>query len=500
MGLFDLDKTVFVLTDADGEKSDFKLRDAFEGIQIFGGIGSGKTSGSGRMIALKYLQAGFGGLVLTAKPDEKEMWEKYCSATGRENDLIIVEPNGKHFFNFLDYESKSKDGNISYTENIVHLLKTVINASAAKEKSQSDDAFWESALDMLMSHAIELCMLAFGKIRIEDLFAIVQGAPNGSSLPEGNVEFQKIYDAADNTVNKAAEKWASFQSQELQHRFQQESDFYTKTVVENVSEARTFMYIYRFFKQNYKFLSEKTRSIVEFSFSGFLFSLLRDPVHSLFCKNTTNFSPLDCIEGKIILLNLPVKVYHKVGRDSQILFKYIWQRSMEKRNISINNRPVFLWSDESQNFLHEHDAVYQATARSSRISTVYISQNLPNYHANMGGGKSEYKVQGFLGTLGTKIFHANADIETNKYASDLIGDGDRKMISVTTSVTDGKATRSETESRSLQRRVRPEALVTLLTGGSDNAFDVQAYVHKQGNGFSNGKNFIIANFNQNTNY
>ena len=70
MGTFDLDTT---LIDLHGETQDgiWTVRDAVEGVQIFGGIGSGKTSGSGRMIALKFLKAGFGGLVLTVKPDER---------------------------------------------------------------------------------------------------------------------------------------------------------------------------------------------------------------------------------------------------------------------------------------------------------------------------------------------------------------------------------------------------------------------------------------------
>jgi len=70
------------------------IRNAVEGVQIFGGIGSGKTSGSGRFLALKYLKNGFGGLVLTAKPDEKKLWVEYATLTNRLNDLIIVEPKG----------------------------------------------------------------------------------------------------------------------------------------------------------------------------------------------------------------------------------------------------------------------------------------------------------------------------------------------------------------------------------------------------------------------
>ena len=43
---------------------------AVEGVLVMGATGAGKSSASGRTIALSYLAAGFGGLVLCAKPDE----------------------------------------------------------------------------------------------------------------------------------------------------------------------------------------------------------------------------------------------------------------------------------------------------------------------------------------------------------------------------------------------------------------------------------------------
>jgi hypothetical protein len=46
------------------------LGDAFQGVLIMGENGSGKTSGSGGLLARKYLKAGFGGLVLCFKTDE----------------------------------------------------------------------------------------------------------------------------------------------------------------------------------------------------------------------------------------------------------------------------------------------------------------------------------------------------------------------------------------------------------------------------------------------
>lgn len=51
------------------------MRDATEGVQVFGGAGSGKTSCTGYTLGRAYLQAQVGGLILCAKPEERVMWE-----------------------------------------------------------------------------------------------------------------------------------------------------------------------------------------------------------------------------------------------------------------------------------------------------------------------------------------------------------------------------------------------------------------------------------------
>jgi hypothetical protein len=480
------------------EKESWTIRDAVEGVQIFGGIGSGKTSGSGRMLALKYLAAGFGGLVLTVKPDEKEVWEEYCRMTGRENDLIVVTPGGKNTFNFLEYESASINEQKSSAANIVQVLKTVIRASEEKAGGKSDDPFWETALDMLISNIIDLCLLAYGTVSVQLLYEIAQSVPRKDRVESGEQKsknaFDKAFIAAVANVTKQIAIYESGLSRVEREKLY-ENESYDAELCNIIADARTIKFVDQFFTESFMNLSEKTRSIIDFSFSGFLFSLLREPIFSLFCRYPSTFTPDDCLEGKIILIDLPVKLHHKVGRDSQILFKYVWQRAMEKRRVKENSRPVFLWADEAQNFLHEYDPEYQATARSSRIATVYISQNLPNYHANMGGAKSEYRVKSFLGTLGTKIFHANADIETNRYASELIGDGMFEQTSETATAA-GQFSSSQTTSVKFERILRPEKFTHLKTGSPQNNFIVEGYMHFQGMSQKNGLSHIKALFNQ----
>lgn len=488
---FDLDTPIVSLRDLTGE-TPWTLRDAVEGLQVLGSNGSGKTSSS-RLFALRFLQHGFGGLVLTAKAEEKELWQEYCKLTGRSKDLVVVESGkGKHRFNFLEYLSNKKAGK-SITENIVQVLKTVIDASEDKNDSgRADDGFWTKALDMLLFCAVDLCQLAYGKVTVQSLYDIVLSAPRLGR--ETAAYFRKAFELAHSKVRRQVDSFLA-QCKKDGRMLPQDQDSYNRIICEAIPDAALLQLVDQFFSETYKDLSDKTRSIVEFSFLGFLFRLLKEPVHSLFCSGQSTFTPETCLKGKIILLNIPVKQFHKVGRDCQIMFKYIWQKAMEERNVKKNARPLFLWADEGQLFLHEYDAEYQATARSSRIATVYLTQNLPNYFAGMGGNKAVFRIKSFLGTLGTKVFHANADTETNRYASELIGDAYSEDESRTSTMS-GNFSIGRTRSYRLERMVRPEQFVSLKTGGPVNNLCTEAYIHKQGNAFHNGFNHLKVTFKQ----
>src|SRR6266498_4188809 len=64
---------------SNSQQDAWRIRDACEGTQIFGATGSGKTTGSGRALARAFLENGFGGVVLCAKPDEPELWKQYAA-------------------------------------------------------------------------------------------------------------------------------------------------------------------------------------------------------------------------------------------------------------------------------------------------------------------------------------------------------------------------------------------------------------------------------------
>ena len=55
-------------------------------------------------------------------------------------------------------------------------------------------------------------------------------------------------------------------------------------------------------------------------------------LRELFCT-TTNIVPELTHEGAVIVLDLPVKEHAEIGQLSQTLFKYIWQRASERRDV-----------------------------------------------------------------------------------------------------------------------------------------------------------------------
>ncbi len=141
--------------------------------------------------------------------------------------------------------------------------------------------------------------------------------------------------------------------------------------------------------------------------------------------------------GKIVIVNVPVKTYGEVGRLAQILYKIAWTRAADRRSGLFESRPqegaaatidpdgtlkspAFLWADESQYFITSEDQLFQQTARSSRVATVYLTQNIGNYKAVLGR-TNDAAVYSLLGNLQTKIFHTNGDPATNKFTEDTFG-------------------------------------------------------------------------------
>lgn len=365
---------IFKLTDARGEHVGllpWTVADAFEGTHVFGETGSGKTSGSGATLAAALLRRGFGGLVLTAKPDDVYDWidpdTGFLKQAGFDRSKVHIfgepvaaddhnprskgEPGSQyqididHHFNFLDYEFQS--GGKS-TVNLVQLLLTALE-SGSHGNTGHDDAYWIDALRQLLTNAIDLCYLATRRVDLQTIQEIVQTAPQSreearSAAWQKSSVCWRLLEQARDRIEKEREA-----SETASAETQQTSSFdernYGQTVV--------------YWMLDFAGLSQRTRSVVVSTLTSKINPLTRSPMYELLCsEGQENQRPLDIPrltrDGHVVIVNLPVKRYNEVGRFCQVLLKTVWQRHIERW--PDKERPVFLWADEAQYFITRETA------------------------------------------------------------------------------------------------------------------------------------------------
>lgn len=378
----------------------FTLSDAFEGVAIFGRSGSGKTSGSGKALAKAYLRNGFGGVVLCAKPDEADNWERYAAETGRSEHIIRFDGSGRWRFNFLEYEMQRDNvPRDILTSNLVDTLMTVVEvADRAKGMAASgsnSDPYWQKAARNMLLNAVDLLYACTGRVRLSDVRKLLLSAPK--------------------TVDElASESW-----QQESYFAQQFIRFYkTGGAFPMPEEDATFQA--DFWQNSFPTMPHKTRGNVLSTLETDVSTLLRGTMREIF-TTSTNLVPELTHDGAIILLDFPIKTWNQGGVLAQLIFKYVWMKATERRAITPQTRPVFLWGDEAQLFTSSYDMEFQSTARSSRASTVLLTQNLPGYYSRIGGEQPEHTVNAMMGNLRTKIFHNNDCTTTNQWATELIG-------------------------------------------------------------------------------
>lgn len=368
------------------------IEDACSGTHIWGGNGSGKTSGSGQTLAKAFLRAGFGGLVLVAKPDERERWVRYAKECGRSKHLIIVSEDGPWRFNFITYELKRGGDPAGRVEQLVTTLMNLVEQSG--RKSGGDEAFWTQAAEQLLRNCLMVLAAARSEFSLLDVQKFIDSIPRGASR-----EGAAVAGAGDMAT------WLKD----------------ARLAYEAANRLPDFDAIEHYLTVTFPGLADRTRSSVTFTLSAMIQDLLLGTLRELFSTGT-NFVPEDTFEGAIIILDLPA-VLRRNHATAQTLFKVVWQAAALRRmeNITKSTRPVFVWGDESHFFLSEMDGRFLSLARAARVATVFLTQNISAYKAKLGTQNAGDLTQWIAGLFQTHLFHANSDPATIEHAQRLYG-------------------------------------------------------------------------------
>lgn len=494
MSMYDLNTHIFRLPD----KSSWSVRDAVRGLQIFGSIGSGKSSGSGEFIARKYLKLGWGGLVLCAKPEEAQAWIKYAIESGRqEHEIIHFCEGSKYLFNPLKYETERTTKGGGLTFNLTELFMSIFKMGQRITGSDSEEQerYWENAMKRLINRVIDLIKLSGEQMTIENMVNIVSTIPVSLEMVADIKNKRKTERNLDGKAKEKAQKeWTEFLETNLCIRC-------LETACDKLTQdsIKDFELVFNYFYRDFPLLDEKAQSTIKEMFLGFAEPFLSGILQKHFSSGT-NITPEDSFQGKIIILDFSVMEYLVSGIYAQCLFKQLWQQSIQQRIINEKSQPAFLWIDESHFFINERDTIFQTTARSSMACTVLLTQNISNYHMQMGGKNVKAKVDSLLGNLGTLIFHNNSDAVTNEWASRLIGNSIQQLQN--SSQSEGFLSLNFQSNQGITTQylpqIQPRDFTTLKSGGIHNEYEVEGYVFITGKNWawSDNKNYSKIIFKQ----
>ena len=191
------------------------VRDALRGNIVFGGIGSGKTSGSGRKIARELLKYGFGGIVLCVKPEERAEWESLvqhlykAGEADRRKDIIVFSEDSQYRFNPLQYERSRGGKGAGQTFNLVTLLMNIHQMGknlGGEGGSRESDPFWRNALRRMVTKTIDLLLISNEEVSIPNMHTIIASL----LTPQESNDLQDIL-ADFSNAKEELEKWGGIQ-------------------------------------------------------------------------------------------------------------------------------------------------------------------------------------------------------------------------------------------------------------------------------------------------
>jgi hypothetical protein len=494
-----LDQTLYKLPNTN-EKITYA--DAVEGTLITGATGSGKTSGPAKHIAKAMLKHQFGMCILCSKTNEASNWLKLIKQTAPERmkNVLVLNKTSKLCFNFLEYEMTRKGEGAGDVLNAVESLMNLNDAMRvylSGGDGGKDERFWDLALRRLISRSISTLKLAKQEVSIQNLRRLVADSFRGNEANEYQMLEQLALDEKADPVKRQSA------AQQLEDWITNNYFLRTLLAIEPKTEKNKeeMNLLTNYWLREFPKIGERTASIVIESFMGILEPFLNEGIlKSHFSSGLSpELFPENCyLNNQIIIIDFPIKEYGVAAAlFAATIYKTSFQTAMERRDVEqeINPKPVGLFIDEYQQFCnYKTDVQFQATARSSFIATVLISQNLDGIVNVMGGNQAQERAKSLLGSLNLKYYCSNGNYNTNIWSSNMIG---KHLVDYENLSINADKKISKTKNQQLLNRIMPDFFTTLKTGRKRNNYIVESVVFKAGRTWGREEsNFALVGFKQ----
>ena len=444
----------------------FVLKELIQGLFVFGASGSGKTSGVGQQLIAELMNHNFGGLVLTAKSEETQMWLNYAKSLNRSHDVIHVDEHGAYGFNFLNHEVNRTSRGAGLTDNIYELFDEVSTIISGK-KDKAEDV-WAKASKQLFIATINLLKVFAKQLSVDDMVELVTSVPTEKTQHKDDSRYFVKLVKFINEVNRNNPNF------------------------KNTVRGQEVVKALNYFKNVYIPMPDRQRSGVDLGYNSLLAPFTSGIIHPLLCDKT-NVIPEDTFDGKIIILDIPSLNFNTAGKTVQLIWKLMWQRAVRARDVSQNKRPVFLWADECQEFITSTDQEFLNVMRGKLGTMVYLTQSKSVMDKKLG----ETNSKAILDSFQHFVFHQNSGHATNSWAADRISRTWQDAVSINQQNTGDTERGGSSLSEALRHDVEPTVFRSLRNGFEGDGLVDGIFYRGTRKWLQTDEHYRLVTFNQN---
>jgi type IV secretory pathway TraG/TraD family ATPase VirD4 len=264
----------------------------------------------------------------------------------------------------------------------------------------------------------------------------------------------------------------------------------------NRVEADDFALANSFFTSEFPGMDDKPRSSALAGVMNTLHVFATGMVKWMLADDT-QVTPAVLDDGISLFIDFPYASTGPTGKFIAGAWKYATQRHILRRRWDKRFFKV-IWMDEFQASATSFDCKYLEQCRSHGGCMVALTQTINSEHMHM----SKPEASQLLGNFGTHIFHLS-DIDTSKFASDLLGMQRESFVSYSPSQYEapkdgmfGGGRPGGTLSESYQPVLQPGYFMSDLLCGGPPHFIVDGVVVQLGQRFKNGHNYQRVSFLQ----
>ncbi len=367
----------------------------YQNILITGGIGTGKTASAMYPFTKELIdymannkEEKLGFLILDVKGNYYQKVKEFAKSSNRENDVIVIELNGKYTYNPLNKPNLK-------ASILANRLKTILLLFSPN----NTESYWIDKAEQVIESLITYCRIYnHGYVTFEELHKLVTDKTYYSSklnearniFLSGILNEEQVYDLL-TSINFLEKDFFSLDDRTLN---------LLKSEITRITNC---------FVSDYEVLKTFCPSKYKENFLGF--------------EETIN-------KGKIVVLNLNIGKYKNLSKIIAAYLKLDFQTDVIGQLSNKVIRPMVFISDEYQEYVTSSDAEFFAQSREAKCINIVATQS---YTSLLHTINNQYSVNVIIQNLVNKLWFRTDDIYTIEDAQKQIGKEDKEKLSKTIS-------------------------------------------------------------------